>query len=304
MKNNNTLVAVTLALLACILWSGNFVVARGVNDWMNPIGFAFWRWFITFLCLLPLALPHYKTNIVYVKQNPKPYIWMGLIGVGVFNTLIYKAAHYTTANNISLLAATSPIWTLFFAGLFKVEPLNKYKIAGVFIAFIGALTIVLKGNYLGILDMQFNKGDIIVIIASFGWSFYSLMLKFRHPQMNMFFLMIVNTFFGLLLLTPLFAAEVYFIGYTPFSMNALYVYLYAAIGSSVMAWYLFNKSVFMIGAVKTSLLYYTMPIFSGILSIIYLGEHFYKYHIVGFVLVLSGIIISNLRAKTLANSAE
>lgn len=297
MKNNNTLVAVTLALLACILWSGNFVVARGVNEWMNPIGFAFWRWLITFLCLLPLAWPHYKTNIVFVKQNPKPYIWMGLIGVGVFNTIIYKAAHYTTANNISLLAATSPIWTLFFAGIFKLDELNRFKILGVFIAFFGALTVILKGDYASIINLKLNVGDIMVIVASFGWSFYSLMLKFRHPQMNIFFLMTVNAFFGLVLLVPLFALEVYFIGYTPFSMNALYVYLYAAVGSSVMAWYLFNKSVFMIGAVKTSLLYYTMPIFSGILSIIYLDEHFYMYHIAGFLLVLTGIIISNIRLR-------
>lgn len=301
MKNNNTLIAVIIALIACVLWSGNFVMARGVNQWMNPIGFAFWRWFITFICLLPFAWPHIKTNLIYVKQNPKPYIWMGLIGVGVFNTLVYEAAHYTTANNISLLAATSPIWTLFFAGIFKLDDLNRNKIIGVFVAFMGALTIVLKGNYLGILDMKFNKGDLMVFIASFGWAFYSLMLKFKHPQMNLFFLMLINTFFGLCLLLPLFLIELYFVGYTPFSAKALYVYLYAAIGSSVIAWYLFNKSVFMIGAVKTSLLYYTMPIFSGIMSVIFLDEHFYKYHLVGFLLVLSGIMVSNLKRKEAKN---
>ena len=294
MQKNNTIIAIAIAVLACILWSGNFVLARGVNEWINPIGFAFWRWFITFICLLPFALPHFKTNIVYVKQNIKLYLGMGIIGVGVFNTLVYEAAHYTSANNISLLAATSPIWTLFFAGLFKIENLTLNKIIGLFTAFSGALTIILKGDFLNILSLSFNKGDLLVFIASFCWSFYSLLLKFRHKEMNIFFLMITNVFFGLITLIPLFFLEIYFIGYTPYSNKALYVYLYAAIGSSVIAWYLFNKSVFMIGPVKNSLIYYTMPVFSGVLSVLFLNEHFYKYHLAGFLLVFSGIIISNL----------
>jgi drug/metabolite transporter (DMT)-like permease len=298
MKHNNTLIAVIIALLASVLWSGNFVLARGVNEWMQPIGFAFWRWVITFICLIPFALPHYKSNIALVKQNPKPYILMGVVGVAIFNTVIYKAAHFTSANNISLLAATSPIWTLFLAGVFKMEDLNRNKIIGLFVAFAGALTVILQGNYLAILHMDINNGDLMVIAASWCWATYSLALKSRHKEMNMFFLMIINVYFGLLVLTPFYIAELYFVGYTPFSMNALYVYLYAAIGSSVIAWYMFNKAVFMIGAVKTSLLYYTMPVFSGVLSVLFLDEHFYKYHVVGFLLVLGGIIVSNISPKS------
>jgi drug/metabolite transporter (DMT)-like permease len=298
MKNNNTLIAISLSLMACILWSGNFVVARGVHEWMNPIGFAFWRWVVAFVCILPLAAKHYRTNIVYFKQNPKPYILMGVIGVGVFNTLIYEAAHYTSANNIALLAATSPIWTLFLAGILKFDELNKFKIAGIFIAFFGALTIILKGNYADIVHLKFNFGDLLVFIASWFWATYSILLKKKHPQMNSFFLMGLIVVFGLAVLTPFYAIEIYFKGFTPFSANALYAYLYVGIGASVMAWYLFNQSVFMIGPVRTSLIYYTMPVFSGVLSIIYLGEHFYSYHITGFLLVLGGIVVSNIRIKS------
>jgi drug/metabolite transporter (DMT)-like permease len=296
-EKKNTIIAILIGLTACIIWSGNFVIARGVHEWMNPIGFAFWRWIVAFSCIAPFALPHLKTNLKYFKQNPKIYIAMGFIGVGFFNTVIYQAAHFTTANNISLLAATSPIWTLFLAGVFKLEPLNRNKIIGIFVAFSGALSIILKGDISTILHMDFNKGDMMVLVASWAWAFYSLVVKFKHKDMNPFFLMFLITFFGLLVLTPMYGIEIYYKGATPFSMKALYVYLYVGIGASVIAWYLFNKSIFMVGAVRTSLIYYTMPIFSGILSIIYLGEHFSLYHAAGFLLILSGIIISNFSGK-------
>lgn len=296
MRNNNTLIAVSIALLACILWSGNFVVARGVHEWMHPIGFAFWRWTIAFIVILPLAAKHYKTNIVYFKQNRKVYIAMGVIGVGVFNTLVYESAKHTSANNVALLAATSPIWTLFLAGLLKIDTLTRNKIIGLIVAFSGALVIVTKGDVAQLLEMEFNVGDLMMFIASWLWAIYSLLLKFKHKDMNGFFLMSLIIFFGLCVLTPLYALEISQIGYTPFSMDALYAYLYVAIGASVLAWWFFNQSVFMIGPVRTSLIYYTMPIFSGIMSIMFLGEHFYKYHVIGFMLVLSGIVISNIRS--------
>ncbi len=297
-QTRTTLTAITFALIACILWSGNFVVARGVHEWMNPIGFAFWRWVTALIVIIPLALPHYRTNIIYFKQNPKVYIAMGVLGVGIFNTLVYESAKYTSANNVALLAATSPIWTLFLAGIFKIDILNRNRIIGIFTAFAGALTIVSKGDISLLLHMNFNIGDLMMFIASWLWAIYSLLLKFKHREMNSFFLMSLIIFFGLCVITPLYAIEIAYIGYTPFSTKALYSYLYVGIGASVIAWYLFNQSVFMIGPVRTSLIYYTMPIFSGIMSIIFLGEHFYRYHIAGFVLVLSGIVVSNLRTKS------
>lgn len=292
------MVAATLSLLACVVWSGNFIVARGVYEWMHPIGFAFWRWVVAGVVLLPLVMKHYKAGLAQYRQNRMPYIIMGALGAGVFNTLIYFAAHHTSANNISLLAATSPIWTLLLAGLLGFDRLNGFKVVGVIVAFIGAFTVILKGDYEHILEMKFNIGDLIVFIASWIWALYTLMVKKKHPEMSQWFLMGLIVFFGLCVLTPLYALELAFVGHTPFTMQALYCYLYVGIGASVIAWYCFNRSVELMGPVKTSIIYYTMPIFSGVLSVLFLDEHFYKYHLVGFLLVVAGIIISNLKPKS------
>jgi drug/metabolite transporter (DMT)-like permease len=292
-----TLVAAAFALGACALWSGNFVVARGVHGWMMPVGFAFWRWTVAFFCVLPLAWPHVRTGIACFKRNPALYVAMGVVGAGVFNTLMYEAARHTSANNLALLAATSPIWTLFLAGVFKPDELSRYRIAGMGIAFLGALAVITKGDYGAIAAMRFNFGDALAFAASWLWAGYSLLLRFTDKRMHPFFLMLLIVTFGLATIAPLYAVETAVRGRTPFTLDALYAYLYVGVGASVVAWHLFNRAVFMIGAVRTSLIYYSLPLFGAVLSAVFLDEGFHAYHLAGFLLITAGVVTSNLPFK-------
>lgn len=291
----NEIYAVLFALLACVIWAGNFVIARGIHDWMPPITLAFWRWLIAFLVVLPFSYKILRKEWVHVKESWKYLAAMGVLGVGTFNTLVYIAAHYTSSHHISLIAATSPIITLFLVGLFGIERLSVYKILGATFAFFGALLVITHGEISHIFMQDWNKGDLIMILCALIWASWNVGLKFKSPNISSRSFLTVLMGAGCLAILPFYIWELIYIAPTPVSLDAIYSYLYVSVFSSVIAWFAWQFAVDNIGAVKTGLIYYSVPVFSGVMAILWLSEPLFAYHFIGFSSVFAGIFISNLR---------
>ena len=290
----NQTIAIALSLLACVLWSGNFFIARGVHEWIPPVTLAFWRWVVAFAVICPLGLPHVLRQWSLIRQHLPFLIGMGLLSVGLYNTLIYIAGHYTNAHNIALIACTAPIWTLFLAGLFGVERLSRFKLGGAICAFIGALVVITQGHFSALSSLQGNQGDLLLLLAAWIWAFYSVLLHYKPRELHQLAFLTIIFAVGLAALTPFYMWEAT-THPTPFTLHAWGIYLYVGIAASVVAWFAFNASVQRIGPVKTSLIYFTIPVFSGALAILFLDEPLAAYHLMGFGLILTGIVISNLR---------
>src|SRR5262245_15870633 len=106
-SRNNVYVGTSLAVLAVIIWSGNFVIARGVIKQIPPVSLAFYRWFSASVLILPLAIRAFKKEWPIVKRSGVYLFWVSLVGISLFNTFIYIGAHYTTAINLALIGTTS-----------------------------------------------------------------------------------------------------------------------------------------------------------------------------------------------------
>ncbi|MCC3862234.1 DMT family transporter [Pseudemcibacter aquimaris] len=289
------LLAILIALSACVIWSGNFVIAQGVNEWIKPFTLAFWRWLVAFIFILPIGLKATIKEWHLVRDNWKFMVVMGIIGIGFYNTLIYFAGQFTTTHHIAIVSATAPIGTLVIAGIMGVERLSRYKVLGAICAFIGALMVVTHGNPLTVFSQDWNNGDIILIFSTLIWAAWSVAITFKPKEMSTRTFLTAIMGIGTLFLLPCYLWEATYVAPTPFTLEAWGIYAYVGIMASVVAWFAWQYSVDNIGSVKTSLIYYSMPVFSGILAIIILDEPVETYHIIGFVLVCSGIIISNLR---------
>lgn len=291
----NEFLAILIALSACIIWSGNFVIAQGVNEWITPLTLAFWRWIVAFIFILPIGLKATIREWQSVKENWKFMVAMGIVGIGFYNTLIYFSGQFTTTHHIAIVSSTAPIGTLVIAGLMGVERLSRYKILGAICAFVGALMVVTHGNPLTVFSQDWNSGDIILIFSTLIWAAWSVAITFKPKEMSTRTFLTTIIGIGTLFLFPLYLWEAANVAPTPFSIEAWGIYMYVGIMASVVAWFAWQYSVENIGSVKTSLIYYSMPIFSGILAIIILDEPIETYHIIGFVMVCGGIVISNLR---------
>lgn len=295
------LTATVLALLACIIWSGNFVIARGVHEWIPPIGLAFWRWIIAFICILPFSYPNVRKEWSIIIEHWKYLFAMGAFGVATFNTLVYLAAHHTSTHHIALISAIAPIGTLLLVGIFGIERLSIFKAIGAACAFLGAVTVITHGNINTIIDQKWNIGDLLLILSTFIWASWSVGLRLKPKTLSIRAFLTVCMAIGGVCLMPFYIWETIYITPVPFTLKAWSIYLYVGIAASMIAWFFWQYSVETIGPVKTSLIYYSMPIFSGVLAIILLDEPLALYHILGFFLVLIGIIVSNLRKLGVIN---
>lgn len=293
------LAALAAALLACIIWSGSFVIARGVHESIQPITLAFWRWMVAVIFIIPISYKYVIAQWSIIKNNWRYLVFMGCFSVGIFNSMVYYAAHFTTSHHIAIISSTAPIWTLVLAIILGIDKFSWFKILGAILAFAGALIVISHGNLYGILAQQWNHGDIILLASALVWAIYCVMLHFKpknlHPKSFMCAIIII----GVIFLLPFYLWEAKYIAATKFSITHLSIYLYLGLGSSIIAWFAWNYSIQMIGSVKTGLVYYTIPIFSSIIAIFTLHEPIQLYHWLGFGFVFMGIVTSNIKYQAL-----
>ncbi|NQY79748.1 MAG: DMT family transporter [Candidatus Caenarcaniphilales bacterium] len=294
MLQKKYLIAICFALLTCLIWSGNFIIARGVHDWIPPISLAFWRWFIALIILVPLSFKKLKDEWSHINKSLGYLFVMGLTGVGLFNTVIYFAGKYTTANNLAIIMATAPILTIFFACIFRVEKFSKAKSAGAILAFLGTLFMISKGDLASALNMAFNRGDILVSLSAFIWGSWNVALVVKPKEISTLSFLCVIVAFGVLSLTPFYIFERMVLEPINFNLNVLGIFLYIGALASVLAWFLWQKAVEALGSVKANLIYYSIPVFAAFSSFFILGEELQYFHYLAFALVFSGVLVSGL----------
>ena len=180
----NTALALAAALAACLIWSSNFLLARGMHELIPPFAFSFWRWIIAFLALLPFSYPYVRREWGLITSNLKYLVFMGLVGVASFNSLIYFAAHDTTTSHIAIISSTTPILTLILAGIVGQDRLTAFKIGGGAMACLGALYVITQGQLSAAFSQDWNHGDILVVISATIWAVWSVGLKSKPAGMS------------------------------------------------------------------------------------------------------------------------
>lgn len=291
----NHLIAYGFALAACLLWSGNIVIARGVHESVPPFALAFWRWTIAAAVIAPFGLPHLRRQWPLFRRHWRFLLVVGAASVGAYNTLLYLAAHHTSSHHLALISSTAPIWTLLLAGIFGVERLSRYKIGGAVFAFVGAFVIVTHGEWERLSAVEWNTGDRLVLLAAWIWAGYCVVLHYKPKDMHQLAFLTAIFVTGLGCIAPFYLWEALTQHPTPFTAEAWAAYAYVGVASSVLAWFAWNSAVHEIGPVKAGLVYYMLPVFSGALAVLFLDESPALYHAAGFALIFAGILVSNLR---------
>lgn len=174
-----------LLTLTALFWSGNMVLGRGIRADVPPMALAFWRWAIAFCLVLPLALPHLKSQWPLLKAGWRPVLILGVLGVGGYNAFAYIALQSTTATNAVLLNSFTPVATIAISWAFLGKHLRRLEAIGVAISLLGALTIVARGDPAILLHLNLNVGDVWMLAAVLIWAIYTVGLGWRpagvHP---------------------------------------------------------------------------------------------------------------------------
>ena len=278
-----------LLTLTALFWSGNMVLGRGIRADIPPMALAFWRWALAFLLVLPLALPHFKSQWPLLKKGWKPIFTLGLLGVGGYNTFAYLALQHTSATNAVLLNSFIPVATIAISWAFLGKHLRPIEAFGVMISLCGAMTIVARGELNILLHLNLNVGDAWMLVAVLVWAIYTVGLAWRPAGVHPMLMLAAMTAIGLSVLLPAYLWEMAQGRHINVYFGSLASLAYVGLFPSFLGYIFYNRGVAEVGASKASLFIHLMPVFGTLLSAIFLGEIPLSYHYIGIGLIFTGI---------------
>ena len=293
MSNKNYL-AYLFLVLATLCWSGNFIVGKFATLYeIPPLTLNVFRWISVWFILVPFTYKEIFENLPYIKKNWLVISFMGVITISTFNSVVYFALNYTQVINAVLMLAAIPAATIVLSSLMKIEETNIFQLLGLVLSIIGIGSIISNGNIQKIIALDFNKGDIWMIVCVITWSLYSTLLKKNNFKFSQFTLIQLMVSVGILFLIPQFFYEKSIGLELNFNKDFYLILIYVAIFPAIAAYYFWQKGVAIIGPNRASMFIQLMPLFSAIMAIIFFEEIFELYHFVGAIFILSGIYLSN-----------
>jgi len=291
-----------LLTLTALFWSGNIVLGRAIRADVPPLALAFWRWVVSLLLTLPLALPHLRRQWPLLRRAWKPVVVLGLLGIGTYNTFAYIALQYTPATNVVLLNSVIPVATISLAALFLKQRLRRVQWAGVLLSLSGVAAIVSRGDFTALAGMRLNVGDLWMLGAIFAWAVYTLGLQWRPEGVHPMLLLAAFVVVGLLALAPAYALEIAQGRLILVTSGALAGIAYTGVFPGFIGYIFYNRAVGEVGASKASLFIHLMPVFGTLLAALFLAEIPRPYHYAGIALIISGIYLTTAAAPGAAAS--
>ncbi|MCR9218722.1 MAG: DMT family transporter [Alphaproteobacteria bacterium] len=275
-----------------LFFSANILVAKAVADLVPPVALAFWRWALTFAILAVLVGPRLWARRADIAREWKDVLLLGALGMGVCGAFVYIAADTTSATNIGLIYSAAPVLIILLSGLIYGETLSGRQIAGVTASLAGVLWIIARGDPGVFLTLDFTTGDLWIVAAMIGWAVYSVLLRHRRSALGITtrFAAIVGG--GCLVLAPFAVWEALAVGPPTLTAKTVGVVLFLAVFASFLAYQIYAFVQRSLGAGRTSLLMYLIPVYNSALAWALLGEQLAAYHLVGAALVLPGIYLA------------
>jgi drug/metabolite transporter (DMT)-like permease len=162
-----------------LLWAGNAVIGRMVNTLVPPITLNLLRWAVAFVILLPLAAWVLRRGSG-LWSHWRRFALLSLLGVGCYNALQYLALQTSTPLNVTLVAASGPVWMLAIGALFFQAPVRRAQMYGATLSILGVLVVLSRGDWAQLLAVRLVVGDLFILLATACWSWYSWLLSRRN----------------------------------------------------------------------------------------------------------------------------
>ena len=285
-------------ILATLFWSGNFIVGKAASFFeIPPFSLNFYRWTFAWLILAPFTLKEIIRKKDHILQNIKLILVLGITSITIFNSIVYYSLNFTQVISGVLMISTIPVMIIFFSWIFKIEKTNIYQILGVIFSLLGVAIIVTKADLDILINLNFNKGDLWMVVAMFSWAIYSALLRKKKFDLSQASLLEVIISAGLILLLPAYLIEKA-LGFElhvnlPFILTLSYVVLFPGLASFI-CWI---KGIAIIGPNRSGIFLHLMPIFSTVLAILIFKEKFMNFHLFGALFIVGGIFLSSKKAK-------
>ena len=291
----------TAALLTLppLLWAGNAVVGRLVTDLVPPITLNFLRWVLAFVILLPLAAWVLRPGSG-LWAHWRRFALLGLLGVGLYNALQYLALHTSTALNVTLVASSMPLWMMALGRLFFDARITRPQLLGALLSMAGVAVVLARGNLAQLAQLQLVPGDLYMLAATIAWAWYSWLLARRAEpdaiRADWAAFLLAQIVFGLGWSGLMTAGEWALTdARIQWGWPLAAALLFVAVGPAVLAYRFWGLGVQHAGPTVAGFFGNLTPLFTAVMSALFLGEAPRLYHAAAFALIVAGIVVSARR---------
>ena len=287
-----------MLVCATLFWAGNFMIGKfAFISNIPPMSLVFFRWSLVWLILLPFTLKEIIKHKDVIMANLPLLFFLALTSVGLFNSFTYLSLVHTQVINASLFNTAIPAIIILLCFILKIEKTNKFQIFGLIISVLGILSIITKLNLEILISLNFNKGDLIMIGGVITWGLYSSFLKKKKFTLPLLTLVQILCTLGLIFILPQFLFEFSQGQKINFNINIFYILLFLAIFPSIGSYYCWAGAVAIIGANRAGIFLSLIPLFSTIMAIFFYNERFQFFHLIGAILIIIGLFLSNKEIK-------
>jgi drug/metabolite transporter (DMT)-like permease len=267
------------------------VIARALRDDAPPLGLAFWRWLLALSILLTFTWRDVRAEWRVIRAHWPRLAFLGAMGVGCYNTLLYGALQTTTATNGVLIPSFSPVMIAAVAYLAVRERMTPRQWAGIVVSLVGVMLIATRGDLLALGRLEVVIGDWLLLAAALTWAIYTVALRWR-PALSSIVFMTVTIAVGAALLLPLYLLEVVSGRVFTLTPQVAAGVAYVAVFPSLLSYLFWNRGVEVLGPNRSGVFINLVPAFGVALAVAVLGETLERFHWIGAALIFSGIALS------------
>jgi drug/metabolite transporter (DMT)-like permease len=288
--------AIALLFITPALWAVNYLVGRSAPGVVAPHMLALLRWAIAGMILAVFAWPELRAKRALLAHRAWHYLVFGALGMWICGAWVYIGARSTSATNIALIYALSPVFVAFASGLWLHERLGKLQWLGIAMAFAGLVHVVIKGQWAALAQVQFVAGDLWILACTLSWTLYSILLKRWPTDFSPIARLVLIVAGGVALLVPLAIVEAWSglqMTQTQWGWKAAGLIVAAAIFPGAGGYLAYSTLQKELGAARASLTLYLGPLYAAIVAWLVLGEPILGYHAVGAAVILPGIYLAS-----------
>jgi drug/metabolite transporter (DMT)-like permease len=280
--------AALLLTLTMLCYAGNHVIGRAVHGELPPLGLSFWRWIFGAAILFPFVAPGLAEAIPRYREHWRLLSLLGLLMIGS-TSLVLVGLNFTSATNTSLINATQPTITALLCWIFLQDRLNARQWCGIVIAFAGIGQMILRADWQVLSSLSFNRGDLIVLLAMFGFATYAINIRRIPREFSAVQSLFAIIIFGLVPLLPFYLAESVMYKPMQFSWHTFLVVMTLALLVSVLGMLMWTRGNQLVGPNRAAVYMNMLPLFGALMAVVFLHETIAVHHLVGGVLIGGGM---------------
>ncbi len=286
--------AVTVAMLC---WAASTVVVRGLREDVPPLGLSFWRTLLGAAVVLPFAWRPMVQQVHLIRRHFWIILLLSFLLFVGGNAVLFVSLQYTIAINVGVLNSFEPLIIIVAAWAIFRDRVTFNQLAGVMVSLLGVFALISRGDPRAILALDFNAGDLLVLVAYVSWALYAVYLRLAPRALDQRVMLFLLLFLGALMLIPCYLVEWAVDRPMTWGLSSIAAIVGLAVFSSVAAVFMWNYAIRDLGPSLAGIFIHLIVAFTVIMAIVFLGEVFVWYHAVGIALIGAGIYLSIYRGR-------